>query len=53
MPSLKSKIPEIFEEIYIPSLLHAEKETGLPSNAFPEKCEWTIAQVLDEEFYPN
>lgn len=52
MPSLKSKIPELFEESYITSLLRAERETGLPSNTFPEKCEWSFEQALDENYYP-
>ena len=53
MPSLKSKLPEIFEDGYEPSLLQAEKETGLPANTFPVTCEWAIEQILDEKFYPN
>jgi len=53
MPSLKSKLPEIFEDGYEPSLLQAEKETGLSANTFPQTCEWSIEQILDENFYPN
>jgi hypothetical protein len=53
MPSLKSKLPEIFNDSYAPALLNAEKETGLSESAFPTNCEWTIDQVLDNNFYPN
>jgi len=53
MPSLKSKLPEIFEESYAPSLLHAEQETGLDESTFPTKSPWTIEQVLNAEFYPS
>ena len=53
MPSLKSKLPEIFEDGYEPSLLQAEKETGLSATTFPQSCEWTIEQILDNEFYPT
>ncbi len=53
MPSLKSKLPEIFEESYTPSLLHAEQETGLDESTFPTKSPWTIEQVLNAEFYPS
>ena len=28
-------------------------QTGWPVEAFPEVCPWTIAWVLDEDFYPN
>ena len=53
MPSLKSKLPEIFEESYTPSLLHAEQEAGLDESTFPTQSPWTIEQVLNAEFYPS
>ncbi len=28
-------------------------ETGLPRVTFPEACEWTVEQVLDEDFWPE
>jgi Domain of unknown function DUF29 len=28
-------------------------DTGLPLAAFPEACPWAIAQVLDEDFWPE
>ena len=28
-------------------------QTGLPRATFPEACEWPIAQVLDEDFWPE
>jgi Domain of unknown function DUF29 len=31
----------------------AAKETGLPLATFPEACLWPLAQVLDEEFWPE
>jgi hypothetical protein len=31
----------------------AADETGLPLATFPEGCPWAIAQVLDEDFWPE
>jgi Domain of unknown function DUF29 len=31
----------------------ASLETGFPLATFPEACEWSIAQVLDEDFLPE
>jgi hypothetical protein len=31
----------------------AADETGLPLATFPEACPWTIAQVLDADFWPE
>jgi hypothetical protein len=28
-------------------------DTGLPLATFPEVCPWSVAQVLDEEFWPE
>lgn len=53
MPSLKSRLPEIFPEAYDLSIDEATKETGLEDSIFPRKCQWTIEQVLDNEFFPN
>ncbi len=53
MPSLKSKISELFLEAYDDAVFEAEKETGLDGSAFPTKAPWTIEQVLSNEFYPN
>lgn len=53
MPSLKAKLPELFLEAYDDSIFDAEKETGLDEKIFPKSCEWTIEQVLDNDFLPN
>jgi hypothetical protein len=31
----------------------AADDTGLPLATFPEACPWPIAQVLDEDFWPE
>ncbi|HMT03403.1 MAG TPA: DUF29 domain-containing protein [Burkholderiales bacterium] len=53
MPALKSKLPELFLEAYEDAIFEAEKETGLDESTFPKKCEWTIEQVLDDNFLPK
>lgn len=53
MPTLKSKLPELFIEAYDDAIFEAEKETGLPESAFPKTCEWVIEQVLDSAFLPE
>ena len=54
-PSLGS--PEyldiIFKRAFNSAIRDAAKETGLSKSFFPETCEWTFAQILDNEFYPN
>ncbi len=53
MPSLKTKLPEIFSDSYEASLVSAERETGLDEAVFPQQCLWGIEQVLSFEFYPS
>jgi hypothetical protein len=31
----------------------ATDDTGLPLVTFPEACPWPVAQVLDEDFWPE
>lgn len=52
-PSLKSYLEVAFEKGYKYGVLLAAKETKLSRRAFPSICEWTIDQVLDEDFFPN
>lgn len=52
MPSLKSKLPELFLEAYETAVFIAINETDLDESTFPKKCEWTIEQALDNDFLP-
>lgn len=54
-PSLKNheKLHETFLHAYDTSILKAAKETKLSPHAFPVNCEWTIDQILSDEFFPN
>lgn len=51
-PSLKSKIDEYFIKAYKKAIREAISETGLDDSVFPEKCQWSIKQVLNENFLP-
>ena len=54
-PSLTNidTLKESFEYAYSVAILNAAEETGLDDDIFPKQCEWTIGQVLDDEFFPN
>ena len=53
MPSLKSKLGELFIDAYDDAIFEAAKETGLAEAIFPQLCEWTLEQTLDAEFLPE
>ena len=50
-PSLKSKLTETREKVYLLAVISAEKETGLSS--FPETCPYDLAEILAPKFLPN
>lgn len=52
-PSLRSHPSEALEESYEIARLKAAGETGLPEDAFPETCPFTIEQILDPGFLPE
>ena len=52
-PSLKHFLPDLFSKAYTKSVTFAAAETGIIKSAFPKESEWTIEQVLSDEFYPN
>lgn len=45
-PSLKRYLPNILNEAYFTARLSAIVETGLDEDLFPEKCEWTLKEIL-------
>jgi len=49
-PSLKIYLAEILDVTY--KRAHREAET-LIGRQLPEKCEWTLTQVRDDDFYPD
>lgn len=52
-PSLKAYPSAVVDEEYESARLKAADETGLPEDAFPVTCPFTIEQILDPEFLPD
>ncbi len=52
-PSLKSKLNEILLDAYDIAVLEAVKESGLDEKTFPSECQYTLDQIMDDEFYPE
>ena len=52
-PSLKKYLSEIFPEAYQDAIKIASRETNLEPAIFPTFCEWTLQQVLDEEYWTD
>ena len=48
-PGLKAKLKETFLDAYEIARLEAAAETGLDEDIFPEKCPWSLKQVLEEK----
>lgn len=45
-PSLRPNLPEFVDDAYGDSLFDAERETLLALNTFPERCPWTVEEIL-------
>ncbi|WP_306119699.1 MULTISPECIES: DUF29 domain-containing protein [unclassified Roseitalea] len=52
-PSLKDYPVQRLAMAYAKARLAAERETGIAYEAFPEACPYSVAQVLDERFFPD
>jgi hypothetical protein len=52
-PSLRHHLSTDLEENYRDGFKRAAAETGLEVGAFPEKCPFSLDQILDEEFLPG
>lgn len=52
-PSLKARLDEFLNDAYPSAVLRAAKETRLDVEEFPEESPFTVAQALDEEFWPE
>jgi len=52
-PSLKSLVPEVYEETYDYAVLKAVKETDMHKTVFPTQCPWAFEQAMDNDFWPN
>lgn len=52
-PSLKAQLEALLVRSYNKARTLAAKETGLDKSIFPLTCSWTLADILDNEFYPD
>lgn len=52
-PSLKSKVDEYFVKSYKKAVRQAISETGLDDSLFPKECEWSITEILTDNFLPS
>jgi len=52
-PSLKSRVPDVFDDAYTFAVDLAETETGLEKSTFPALCPWTFGQAMDSDFWPG
>ena len=52
-PSLRDHPARYLDTAYRHARSDAPDATGLPLTTFPEACPWPLAQVLDEDFWPE
>jgi flagellar biosynthesis/type III secretory pathway protein FliH len=51
--SMEAETQRQFAKQYARARRKASRETGLALATFPEVCPWPVAQVLDEDFWPE
>jgi hypothetical protein len=52
-PGLKSQLDEIVKKAYRLAVIQASRETKISKAVFPECCPWTLAQFIEDRFYPD
>ena len=52
-PSLRSYPATVLDKQYVIARLRAADETDLPLDTFPERCPYSVAEILDERFLPG
>jgi hypothetical protein len=52
-PGLKARRDEIFAKAYFEAAAEATLQTDLPVETFPETNPFTLAQAMDENFWPE
>lgn len=52
-PSLRPSLPEFVERQYPRARRSAANQTSLIETDFPPYCPFTLAQILDHEFFPD
>ena len=52
-PGLKLALDEIIRDAYRLAVIQAARETKITKAVFPECCPWNLAQLIEDEFYPD
>ncbi|MBE9203452.1 DUF29 domain-containing protein [Synechocystis salina LEGE 06099] len=52
-PSLNPYVQTIFADCYLKGRKGASNETDLPLSNFPVDCPFSLAEILDAEFFPD
>jgi hypothetical protein len=52
-PGLKPVLDEIIKDAYKLAVIKAARETKISKAVFPECCPWTLAQFIEDGFYPD
>jgi hypothetical protein len=52
-PGLKGYLVAGVTKAYPQALELAARESELPAEAFPSRCPYALAQILDPDFHPN
>jgi hypothetical protein len=52
VPSLKPLLDDAVAEAYPEARNLAARETGLEPDSFPKRAPFTVAEILDQEYYP-
>lgn len=52
-PSLKPYLAEALGKAYLKGIELASGETNLPSSTFPSQCPYSLAELLDANFFPG
>ena len=52
-PSLKSSLAETMADSYGVAIVRTQRQTKRKAKTFPDRCRWSFAQVMDEEFWPE
>ncbi len=53
MPSRCPTLPVVLAESYSYIRKRASLETRLPLSTFPSVCPWGLAQIMDDDFWPE
>jgi len=51
-PSLRYEIEDKISDAYEIAILTAANETGIDELSLPESCEYSLEEILDQNFYP-